>query len=300
VAQLIYQTCEADGDTSVALSPEELASSWKLEGFTPEQDAFLVETRQGLTVGYAELVNVSDHCELNGDLYVHPHYKAAGIGKALLEAIEARAGEQLPLAAPDQRISIRFTFDNQDETSKAVFAQAGYAAVRYYWRMGIDLQAAPAAPHLPPGFEIRPFVQEQHAQAVWQASNEAFEDNWGSHPLTFDEFSYRIFEAPGYDPRLWCVIWDGKELAGFSINHYRMGIGWIHILGVRPAWRTKGLGLALLHHSFGEFYQRGTKTIGLGVDAANATGATRLYQKAGMHTVSEFVSYEKVLRAGKP
>ena len=55
----------------------------------------------------------------------------------------------------------------------------------------------------------------------------------------------------------------------------------------------------MLHRSFGEFYQRGTKTIGLGVDAANVTGATKLYQKVGMTTVSEFVTMEKEVRAGK-
>ena len=41
------------------------------------------------------------------------------------------------------------------------------------------------------------------------------------------------------------------------------------------------------------------KSIGLGVDAANVTGATKLYQKVGMTTVSEFVTLEKELRAGK-
>ena len=70
-------------------------------------------------------------------------------------------------------------------------------------------------------------------------------------------------------------------------------------MGVRRPWRKKGLGLALLTHSFAEFYKRGTNTIGLGVDAANPTGATRLYQKAGMTAANEYVSYEKELRAGK-
>jgi hypothetical protein len=41
------------------------------------------------------------------------------------------------------------------------------------------------------------------------------------------------------------------------------------------------------------------KTIGLGVDAQNPTGATRLYQKVGMRAVSEFAVYEKQLRAGR-
>jgi ribosomal protein S18 acetylase RimI-like enzyme len=78
-----------------------------------------------------------------------------------------------------------------------------------------------------------------------------------------------------------------------------MGIGWVGTLGVRRPWRKKGLGLALLLHSFGEFHKRGMKTIGLIVDAANPTGATHLYQKAGMHIASEFVIYEKELRPGR-
>jgi hypothetical protein len=40
-------------------------------------------------------------------------------------------------------------------------------------------------------------------------------------------------------------------------------------------------------------------TIGLSVDAANLTGATRLYERAGMHVSQEYVSYEKELRSGR-
>lgn len=88
-------------------------------------------------------------------------------------------------------------------------------------------------------------------------------------------------------------------MTGFSLNRYRMGIGWVRTLGVRRPWRKKGLGLALLQYSFGEFYKRGKSTIGLGVDASNPTGATRLYQRAGMYIASEFVTYEKELRASR-
>jgi mycothiol synthase len=35
------------------------------------------------------------------------------------------------------------------------------------------------------------------------------------------------------------------------------------------------------------------------VDAASQTGATRLYQRAGMHVAAEYVSYEKELRPGR-
>lgn len=66
-------------------------------------------------------------------------------------------------------------------------------------------------------------------------------------------------------------------------------------LGVRPAWRGRGLGRALLVHAFGDFHRRGERRVGLGVDSENATGATRLYESVGMHVDQETVVWEKVL-----
>ena len=79
----------------------------------------------------------------------------------------------------------------------------------------------------------------------------------------------------------------------------RSGIGWVGSLGVRRKWRKQGLGMALLLHSFGEFYKRGETVVGLGVDASNPTGATRLYERAGMHIETEYVCYEKEYRSGR-
>jgi len=55
------------------------------------------------------------------------------------------------------------------------------------------------------------------------------------------------------------------------------------------------LGLALLHHAFTEFWRRGERAVALGVDAENPTGATRLYERAGMHMLFDAVVYEKQL-----
>jgi mycothiol synthase len=299
VAKLIYDVCESDGDITVAVTPEELERQWHNKGFNPETDTYVVETNDGHVIGYGEFINEKDHAHLGIDVYVHHQYERAGILAALINRLEERACEDMKLAAPDLRVFIRSTMDGKDEDAKKAHEAEGYSLVRYNWRKEINLDALPATPVWPDGIELRPFVKEDHAGAVWQADNEAFRDHWGSHDSSFEEWSHRKFGKRDFDPTLWVIAWDGNEIAGFSQNRFRMGIGWVSTLGVRRPWRKKGLGLALLQYSFGEFYKRGMKTIGLSVDASNSTGATRLYQRAGMHIVSEFVTYDKELRAGR-
>ena len=89
---------------------------------------------------------------------------------------------------------------------------------------------------------------------------------------------------------------EGDEIVGvLRGDPERGGAAWVGALGVRRQWRKRGLGLALLRHAFAEFYRRGQPRIGLGVDAQNPTGATRLYERAGMHIAYEAVAFSKEL-----
>jgi mycothiol synthase len=301
VTQLIYDVCEADSDITMAVTPEELKLEWQTPGFTLERDGVVAVTEAGRIVGYEEFVNEYEHSKLRTDGYVHPDFKGLGIGTALLRVIEVRAQQEIALAQPGVRVFIHSTMDSHDNDGRSIHENAGYSPIRFHWRMQIDLEAPPPVVNFPDGIELRPFVKDEHAQAVLDAQNESFRDHWGSHDNSFEEWELRKFGRADFDPTLWMIAWDSRsaQIAGFSQNRYRMGIGWIGTLGVRRPWRKRGLGEALLLHSFGEFYKRGTKTIGLGVDAQNPTGATRLYQKVGMHAASEFVTYEKELRAGR-
>ena len=68
------------------------------------------------------------------------------------------------------------------------------------------------------------------------------------------------------------------------------------LLGVRRAWR-RGLGEALLRHSFAAFRRQGFTRGTLGVDASSVTGATRLYERAGMRVYRDTVFLERPVRA---
>jgi len=299
VVELIRDVCIADGDPTVATTSIELAQYWKTEGFSVEKDAWVVQTEDGRVVGYEEFTNRHAHASLGGDGYVHPDFMGRGLGTAMLRALDVRAMQELALAEPDLRVFMRNGMATGDRVGREIHEAAGYQPIRFSWTMRIELKQAPPMPAWPEGVSLRPFDVERQGQQVFEAHEEAFSDHWGHTPGTYGNWKLRMSGREDFDPSMWFIAWDGDQIAGYSLCRLRNGIGWVGTLGVRRAWRKRGLGMALLLHSFGEFYKRGSYSIGLGVDASNPTGATRLYQKAGMQVDNEYVIYEKEYRAGR-
>jgi mycothiol synthase len=299
VAQLTYDSCAAEGDVALALSPQEVKCGWQASEFNLELDAFVVETSQGHIVGYDEVTNSYEYAIYSMDGYAHPDFKGRGIGTTLLRSAERRAREMMRFADPQVRVSINSTIGRECSMGAALHEKEGYQPAHYHWRMEINLERLPAEPQWPEGIRPRPFIQGVDDAAVWQANNEAWRDEPGSHEWSLEKWRQYRFDDREFDPSLWTIAWDGEEVAGYSINSYRAGIGWIRALGVRPQWRKRGTAQALLLHSFGEYYKRCTRTIGLGVDSLSPTSVQRLYERVGMHPVSESVTYEKILRAGR-
>ena len=184
----------------------------------------------------------------------------------------------------------------ENTAAAALFRELGFREARHFFQMRVDFERAPASPSPPAGIELAPFRRDE-ARAFHATLNEAFAEEWGWHAAPFEEWQERRLDAPDTDLSLWFVARDGDELAGVARCEARRDRGgWIGALGVLEPWRRRGLGRALLLHAFGEFHRRGAPHVGLGVDAANPTGATRLYEAAGMRVIKEDVVYEKELR----
>lgn len=298
VADLIRAVCEADGDPDDAVPASEIRSEWESD-FDLDTDVWVVTDPTGKVVGYEEFFVRPGHASYQGDGYVHPQFEDRGVGTALLRALDERARREMPKAEPDLRIFLRNFMTAGDEKACALHENEGFKAVRYNWSMRITLEGPPPAPVFPAGVEIRPFVEADHLHPVYEAISESFADHWGFIKPPFDEWKQHRMAPDRYYPDLWFVSWAGDQIAGVSICRYRSGMGWVWSLGVRRPWRKQGLGMALLLHSFGEFYKRGQMVVGLGVDASNPTGATRLYERAGMHVETEYVCYEKEFRPGR-
>ncbi len=234
------------------------------------------------------------------DGYVHPELRGRGVGSALLDLVEARALERVGEAPAEARIALHNSHLVGDAGAPVLLAAKRFAPVRTFFRMVADLDRIDVSPVWPRGIDVRPLDVEAHGRLLHAADEEAFAEEWGYTAKPYDAWAKRIFEKAQFHPGLFVVAWDGEDVAGFSLNYAkRMGDwGWIGVLGVVPAWRRRGLGLALLRESFRRFRETGETVAALGVDSQNPTGATRLYERAGMRVLWRADVWEKELRPG--
>ncbi len=216
---------------------------------------------------------------------VHPSQWGRGFGTQLVELAEARLDEEGAERLHTWTVA-------GDEAADDLFSARGYREVRRFWDMAIELDE-----ELPEvALDIHTF-REEDAPSFHAALEEAFEDHWEHHPHPFDEWWSRHRERSGYNPSLWFFISDGGDIAAAIQNDLNyLGGGFVGALGVRRPWRGRGYGRALLLHSFREFRLRDMSRASLVVDAANPTGATRLYESVGMHVELETVVWERLLR----
>lgn len=234
-----------------------------------------------------------------------PDYQTLG-----LEILSWGEGVVRPLAIPrcpdHAKIQmISWTFATHEPTI-ALYHAYGMEKIRQFWTMEIVLNEDLPQPVLPEGVTIRTLRYPEEARFAYRITDQAFSDHYGHvddpEEKNYDRWAQR-FTSKTFDPSLWFVVEVEGEAAGFSWCHTGMPedpqLGWVGTLGVLPAYRRRGLAQYLLQHSFHKLYAKGMHKAGLGVDASSLTGATRVYDRAGMHCVAKWDTYAKVLRDGE-
>jgi mycothiol synthase len=285
---------------------EDCISGWKTPGFNLAEDVLLVVDPQDQPVGYIEHWDVAEpHVRKHSYGVVDPAWNGQGIGSFLVDWLEERASATLEHAPEGTRVSLDQNLPAQAVAGLALLEQKGFTHVRTFYQMRIQMEQAPEVV-IPPGLVIRPMHYPEEFPAAIQAFRDSFQDHWGFIADPWESMLARwrhfVENDPDFTPDLWFLALDGDQIAGITFNAPKTDedpeMGWINTLGVCRPWRKHGLGLALLNYSFDAFWQRGTRKVGLGVDASSLTGATRLYERAGMRVTREYPLYEKELRAG--
>jgi mycothiol synthase len=292
---------DADVPALVALlneaTPENPIDEADLRNFfaSPEDvAAAVVETDGGELLAYADLYGQESAADrFWADPRIPARTLTDEVATLMFEWMEATALER---GRPLLRVAVP-----AGSPLAGTLAKRGYAPIRFFFHMRIDLDGPPPAPEWPEGIEVET-VRPGEERAVHDAAEEAFADHWEFAPHPFESFLHELVEAEDFDPSLWFVAREGDQIAGVSLCRPlasgRPGVGWVRVLAVRRPWRRRGLALALLLQSFGAFWERGTHSVGLGVDGENTTGAVRLYERAGMHVEHRFDTYEREIASG--
>ena len=242
----------------------------------------------GRIVGYCDVDREGeDPVRWWSDLKVHPEADADAVLAALVEWVERRADGGV----------LRVWNPSAVERIGPGLERLGFRPVRHSYRMAIELGGEPEPASWPDAISVRTF-REGESRVLYSVFRETWQDTLEPEDETFEEWAHWTVEREGFDPSLWFLACEGDRVAGFSLcrpAETRSDTGVVGMLGVRRPWRRRGLGEALLRHSFAEFHRRGFPRVALGVDADSPTGAPRLYERVGMHVVRRVDFYEKPL-----
>jgi len=273
---------EVDG---LSLSGDVLRNWWAMDEGRLATDAWVVN-REDETVGYAFIRAEGDLANLADESSVHPQARGLGIGSQLLDEAEGWAGDR-----GLRRIQVHVV----NEDGRRLVEQRGHQLVRFFWRMEIKLDGKPAEPEPPAGVTIRPYRPREDDAELHAMHQEAFAEHWEFTPEPLEDWLRSRLGRSDYHPSLWRLAVEDGAIAGAALCFGEDGYGWVLDLAVRPASRKGGLGLALLRSGFAALFERGHTHVGLEVDSENETGATRLYERAGMRVTRRYATYEKEL-----
>ena len=260
---------------------EDVRADWAAPGIDPVRDAWLAE-EDGAALGYALLDDRGAAL-----ITVPPAHEGRGVGTALREAAEARAlerGEAL----------IRQYVPTSNPPARAGLLAAGYWPAYSYFRMRMELDAAPEPPA---GVVVRTFSRGLDDAAVHALVEEAMAGVPGNEPRALESWQAAKVDKEGWDPALWLLHEDAGGLAGVVLcERWEDGVGYVDHLAVAARSRGRGLGRALLLHGLAALRDAGLTVVELSVQGENA-GATRLYESVGMRAVWTIERWEKPLRA---
>jgi mycothiol synthase len=198
----------------------------------------------------------------------------------------------------EETVNLFTQISEKNNTLLQLFAANGYKSNLSFLVMELELDKPPASPQWAAGITVRPFVNNQDEQVTYQTDEEASKDKGYHDPLSYEGWVKRMgMSTESFDPGLWFLACDGNEVAGVALNVFKKdsNTGWVDHLSVRQPWRNRGIGKALLLHSFAEFYRRGILQVKLSVDSKSLTHAPRLYASVGMQTVQQYHIYRKVI-----
>jgi ribosomal protein S18 acetylase RimI-like enzyme len=278
---------------------EEIRTGLAQAAAAHQLDRWQVAEVKGQVVGYS--VIESWHEEDGRWIYlIHgwivPEWRERGIGTAMLHWGERRVSRLAAAEYPNEPFELAANASSTEPGAAAMLLHEGYTVGFTDLEMDLDPSAPLPEIPLPPGIEIRPALAEHIpliAESIAESYRSEFPDNRFRNTMVEAAGQADWYSNSVHDRVLWKVAWDGDQVAGQVLPMIERGRAVIDEVSVRPAWRRRGLALALLTCALRDLRSRGTGIVRLSTTAEFRTRARDLYTSIGFRVIKEFPRYRK-------
>jgi mycothiol synthase len=260
--------------------------------FHPEKDLLVAESA-GSIVGYAGVFLEPGIQRAILECMIHPLHRRNGVATALLQEVSRYAGE-----AGSRHLQVCILQNNLAAQNLA--SHLGFKFIRHFHGLRLDFNHI-RLPDLEPGRYIIRCLGPDEADRLTQIQNRAFAGSWGFNPNTSAEIEYRINSSTCSPENIIMAYLKNKPI-GYCWTRIMMekksaaGLtkGEIHMLGVDPDFRKKGIGRNVLLAGLADLKSRGASIVELTADGEDPA-ALALYKSVGFQVCSRFDWFEKML-----
>lgn len=256
---------------------------------------------------HEDLLLAEERGEIVGSCRVVPE---SAIGRAVLRLFIARGllSREIPETLVGSAINrvgalglerAHADVKEDDEAARNLFAHLGFRPVRRYTEMVLDMNRAPIVQSKRKDCHpLEPGAEEEFTRL----QNRVFGGSWGFCPNTTPEV-LRQLNTPGYGYDGLIVAYRGNKPVGYCWTtelrrpneKSKAASGRIHMMGVAPESRGRGIGTHILRVGLEHLAAAGARTVELTVDNENEP-AVSLYAKVGFKPKTAIIWYEKKMK----
>jgi len=271
------------------ISTQRLAEDLGQPNFAPEENLFVAES-DGRMVGYAglNLEPYTGRALLFG--LIHPLHRRKGVASKLYTRARHRAAEAGSTA-------LQASIPHTNLAAKKTLEHLGLRYIRVFFELQLAADNFQLAPIIPGKYINRRLLRGEEDRLT-ALQNRSFAGSWGFNPNTAAQINYWL-NMSGCSPDDVTMVYDQDTPVGYCWTrldpaNYKAGSnikGLIHMLGVDPEFRKKGIGRMALAAGISYLKSHGVETVMLTVDSQNPA-ALALYETAGFVPYSKTEWYE--------
>jgi mycothiol synthase len=289
--QLHMETIKFDRSER-SISKQRIAEDLGHPSFHPENDLFIAE-HGGSIVGCAGVFLEAAIKRAILECTIHPLQRKKGVATALIRRAIRHAAE-----AESKVVQVSIAEINRPARNLA--SRLGFKFIRHFCELSLDLNNIRLPAAEPSGYIIRSLGRDE-ADKLTHIQNRAFADSWGFNANTPEEIAYRI-NLSSCAPENIMMAYLKNRPVGYcwmriiiEENQTAGGLkGEIHMLGVDPDYRKKGIGRNVLLAGLADLKNKGINIVELTADGEDPV-ALGLYKSVGFEVLSRTEWYQKKL-----